>query len=167
MSFTTSALTSMPIFASSKVDKLIQSDTTERLENITELKKSIRSLKVQMRTLELALVEAKKKKTGKRAYVKSKKVSDAIAAISGLGGAIAATFMEDKIRVLKITSFVFGISTSVSVIFDLLAEMSTDEAEIVQSKIDEVKPILKATESNLALEVKLLCKNEPSNQMCM
>ncbi len=165
LSLTLSSVPNMA-FSASRVDSLIQQDTTERLEDISELKHSIRSLKVQIRTLELALVEAKKKRSGKKNFVKAKKCADAVTAISTLGGALAATFFDDKIKVIKVTSLLFGISSSFSVILDLLAEMTTDEAENVQTKIDDIKPILKATEANLVLEVKLLCKNEPSNQMC-
>lgn len=159
---------SLPVWAnaSSKLDKLIAFDTTERLENIEELKHNIRSLKVQIRTLEIALVEAKKKRSGKRTWNKTKRYSDAVSAIATLGGAIAGCFFEDKIKVLKISSFIFGISTSVGVLAGLASDLTTDEADNVQTKIDELIPLLKATETNLNLEVKLLCEIEPSNQKC-
>lgn len=159
---------SLPVWAnaSSKLDKLVALDTTERLENIDELKHNIRSLKVQMRTLEIALVEAKKKRSGKKTWNRTKRYSDAVSALATLGGAIAGCFFEDKIRVLKISSFIFGISSSVGVLSGLAADLTTDEADNVQTKIDEIIPLLKATETNLTLEVKLLCQNEPSNQKC-
>ncbi len=152
--------------ASSRTDSVISQDTTERLENISELKNSIRSLKLQISTLEIALEEAKKHKSRKKLYNNTKKISDAITAITILSGAIGAYYFENKVSVLKVASAIGGLSTSVSVISGLLADMSTDEAEIVTNKIADIKPILKATEANLAKEVKLLCNQEPSNQMC-
>lgn len=159
---------SLPVWAttSSKIDKLVSLDTTERLENIEELKDNIRSLKLQMRTLEIALIEAKKKRSGKKTWDKTKRYSDAVSAIATLGGAIAGCFFEDKIKVLKVSSLIFGISTSVGVLAGLASDLTTDEADNVQAKIDEIIPLLKATEINLNLEVKLLCQSEPSNQKC-
>lgn len=153
-------------YASVRTQKVLLQDTTERLENITELKGNIRSLKLQIKTLQIALVEAKKHKSKKKLYNNTKKIADAITAITILSGAMASYYFENKINVLKIASFVGGLSTSVSVITGLLADMSTDEAEAVTSKISEITPLLKATEVNLVSEIKILCHQEPSNQMC-
>lgn len=114
----------------------------------------------------MALEEAKKHKSKKKVYNNTKKIADAITALTILSGAIAAYRFENKINVLKVASFVGGLSSSVSVISGLLADMSTDEVEAINTKIGEIKPILKATETNLGLEVKYLCSKEPSNQMC-
>ncbi|MBC7715267.1 MAG: hypothetical protein H7177_18115 [Rhizobacter sp.] len=156
----------MNALASTRTDSVIAQDTTERLENIRELRGSIRSLKLQIKTLEIALVEAKKHKSNKKIYTTTKKISDAITAITILSGAMASYYFENKLNVLKIASFVGGLSTSVGVISGLLADMSSDEAETVTNKISDITPILKATETNLASEIKLLCNQEPSNQMC-
>ncbi len=152
--------------ALSRTESVMSQDTTERLENISELKSSMRSLKLQISTLEIALAEAKKHKSRKRLYNNTKKTADAITAITILSGAMASYYFENKLNVLKIASLVGGVSTSVSVIASLAADLSTDEAEIVSAKIADIKPILKATEVNLAKEIKLLCSHEPSNQMC-
>ena len=162
------ALTSFGSFARdpSRAEAAMAEDTTERLENIAELKSSMRSLKIQIKTLNIALVEAKKHKSKKKLWNNTKKISDAITALTILSGAIASYHFENKAKVLKIASFVGGLSSSVSVITGLLAEMSTDQVEIVTNKIEDIMPILKATEINLNSEVKLLCKQEPSNQMC-
>lgn len=152
--------------ASSRTESVMVQDTTERLENISELKSSMRSLKLQISTLEIALVEAKKHKSGKRLYNNTKKTADAITAITILSGAMASYYFENKLNVLKVASLVGGISTSVSVIAGLAADLSTDEAEIVANKIADITPILRATEVNLVKEIKLLCNQEPSNQMC-
>ncbi len=153
-------------FASSRTDALLRHDITERLENIAELKTEIRSFKVQLKTLDIALAEAKTKRSRKKMWSNTKKISDAVTALTILSGAIAAYHFENKINVLKIASFIGGLSSSVAVITGLLADMSTDEAEIIGNKINDLKPILKATETNLNNEVKLLCGMEPSNQMC-
>ncbi|MBC7427241.1 MAG: hypothetical protein H7336_01435 [Bacteriovorax sp.] len=158
--------TSMNAMASARTDKLISQDTTERLENISELKSNIRSLKLQISTLQIALVEAKKHKSKKKIYVNTKKVADALTAITILGGALGSYYFENKINVLKIASLIGGLSTSVSVITGLLADMSSDEAEAVTNKISDITPILKATQVNLVSEINLLCNQEPSNQMC-
>lgn len=152
--------------ASTRTAAVMLQDTTERLENIAELKSNIRSLKLQIKTLQIALIEAKKHKSKKKLYNSTKKISDAITAITILSGAMASYYFENKLNVLKIASLIGGVSTSVSVISGLLADMSTDEAEIVTNKIADILPILKATETNLASEIKLLCAQEPSNQMC-
>lgn len=152
--------------ASSRTELVMVQDTTERLENISELRSSIRSLKLQISTLEIALEEAKKHKSKKRLYNNAKKTADAITAITILSGAMASYYFENKLNILKIASLIGGISTSVSVIAGLAADLSTDEAEIVTNKIADIRPILKATEINLVKEIRLLCKQEPSNQMC-
>lgn len=154
------------VLASSRTDALIREDVTERLENIAELKSEIRAFKVQLKTLDIALEEAKKKRSRKKLWSNTKKISDAVTALTILSGAIAAYHFENKINVLKIASFIGGLSSSVAVITGLLADMSTDEAEIISNKIADLKPIIKATEVNLSNEVKLLCGLEPSNQMC-
>ena len=150
----------------SRVSSVIVQDTTERLENIKELNQSIRSLRLQLKTLDIALEDAKKVKSRKKIYSNTKRYSDAISALTTLGGAIGAVYMEDKIKLLKYTSMVFGVSQGVSVLASLAADMAEDEAEHVQLKIKEITVILKATEKNLELEENLLCKSEPSNQMC-
>lgn len=163
---TSLTLPTLSAVASSRIDAVMSEDTTVRLENIAELKGNIRSFKLQISTLEIALEEAKTKKSRKKLYNNSKKIADAITALTILSGAIAAYRFENKINVLKVASFVGGLSSSVSVISGLLADMSTDEVEAINTKIGEIKPILKATETNLAREVKYLCGKEPSNQMC-
>lgn len=151
---------------SSRMDKILLEDTTERLENIASLRSDIRELKLQMRTFEIALEEAKKKPSSRRTWNNAKKISDAVTAFTILGGAIAAYHFENKTNVLKIASFIGGLSSASSVITGLVADMSSDQIEVLTSKISELKPILLATEINLKQEVKYLCMKEPSNQMC-
>ena len=154
------------LLASSRTDELVSIDTTERLENIAELKKNIKSLKLQIQTLNIALTEAKKHKSTKMLWTNTEKISDAITALTILVGALATYHFKNKARVLKIATFVGGLSSSLSVISGLVADLSTDDAEIITNKINEIMPILKATEINLTRETKHLCKLEPSNQMC-
>ena len=150
----------------SRTQSVMRQDLTERLENIDELRGSLRSLKLQISTLEIALTEARKIKSRKKIYKNTKTAADALTAITILSGAMASYYFENKLNIFKIASLIGGVSTSVSVIAGLAAEFSTDEAEIILAKIADIKPILKATESNLSKEVKLLCSQEPSNQMC-
>jgi hypothetical protein len=152
--------------ASSRVNDIVEQDVTERLETIQTLKKSMRDMKVQLSVLNTALEEAKKKKSHKKIYGDTKKVADALTALTILGGALSAYAFKDEVRVIKIASLIGGISGSVSVLAGLASDLSTDEAEAVQAKISELNGLIKATELNLGKEVKSLCDSEPSNQMC-
>ena len=158
----------MPISASasSRIDEVVNTDTTERLEGIHELKKSLRELNRQLAVYSTALEEAKKQPSHKSFFKNTKKVADATTALTILGGAIASYHFRDEVKVIKIASFVGGLSSSTSVLISLLADLTADEAEALQDKIDETKQILNATNINLNKEIKLLCTSEPSNQMC-
>ena len=155
------------VFAtSSRVSKIVSEDVTERLEDIQALKHSIRDLKLQIQVLNVVLIEAKKHPSNKKLYVNGRKVADAITAITILGGALATYKLHNKASALKIASFIGGLSTAISVLLGLAADLSTDETETVEDKIVEVNKLLAATTVNLNKEIKLLCASEPSNQMC-
>lgn len=153
-------------FSASRMDALVQQDTTERLETIYILKKSLKELNVQLTVLDTALVAAKKKRSNKKVYVNTRKVADAITALTILGGAIASYHFKNEVKVVKIASFIGGLSTSTAVLASLMADLATDEAEALKSKIGDLNTIIAASNINLNKEIKLLCRNEPSNQMC-
>jgi galactitol-specific phosphotransferase system IIB component len=150
----------------SRVASLYSIDTTERLENIYILKKSLKELNIQVSVLDTALIEAKKKRNHKKIYVTTRKISDAITALTILGSAIATYHFNNEMRIIKIASFIGGLSTSISVLSSLLADLSTDEAEALKNKLDDLATIIKATNVNLNHEIGILCHSEPSNQMC-
>lgn len=165
-------LTSTSLLASSgekksRVGKIIAEDITERLENIAELNTNLRSLNLQLKTLNIALEDAKKQSNRKGFYTVTKRVADATSAITTLAGAVAAARYENKTKVFRITSVIFGVSSGVSVLAGLAAELAPGEVTNIQLKINEARIILEATEKSLELEIKLLCQSEPSNQMCM
>ncbi|MBC7539574.1 MAG: hypothetical protein H7281_12190 [Bacteriovorax sp.] len=151
----------------SRVSAVVDSDMTERLESIYILKKSMKELNVQLSVLNTALEIAKKTPSHKKIYLNSRKVADTITALTLLGGAIASYHFKNEVKVVKIATFIGGISTSTSVLTSLMADLSTDEAEALQAKIDDLGSIIKASNINLNREIKLLCKVEPSNQMCL
>lgn len=153
-------------FSSSRVNTVVDSDVTERLETIYTLKKSMKDLNVQLSVYSTALEEAKKNNSHKKLYTNTRKVADAITALTILGGAIASYRFKNEVKVVQIASFIGGLSSSTSVLTSLLADLSSDEANTLQVKVDEVKTVLKATNINLNKEIKLLCLSEPSNQMC-
>ncbi|RPJ77974.1 MAG: hypothetical protein EHM20_05025 [Alphaproteobacteria bacterium] len=167
--FFTIIFTSIPStsMGNSRIDYLVQEDTTERLENIHILKMSLKELKVELAVLDTALIYARKKPSHKKIYSNSKKVADAITALTVLGGAIASYHFKNKVKVVKIASFIGGLSSSTSVLTSLMADFSTGEAEELKSKIDDLNSIIRATNINLNREIKMLCKSEPSNQMCL
>lgn len=152
--------------AASRMNSLVQEDTTERLESIAMLKKSLKTLNLELSVLNTALEQARKKRSYKKAYTNTRKISDAITALTILGGAIASYHFKNQAKVVKIASFIGGLSSSTSVLTSLLADLSSDEANLLMGKIDDLKTIMAATIVNLNKEVKLLCGAEPSNQMC-
>ncbi len=156
----------MNAFGSSRVNRVVDADVTERLESIEALKKSLKDLNLQLQVLNTALEEAKLKKNHKNVYLNTRKIADAVTALTVLGGAIATYRFKNDAKVLKIATFIGGLSTSTSVLASLMADLSTDQAEIVQGKIDDLQMIIKATYTNLGRETKLLCSLEASNQMC-
>ncbi len=167
--FFTILLSSVPSISlgNSRIDSLVQEDTTERLENIQILKKSLRELRVQLAVLDTALIQAQKKPGHKKIYTNSKKVADAITALTVLGGAIASYHFKNKVKVVKIASFIGGVSSSTSVLSSLMADFSSGEAQELKEKIEDLNSIITASNINLNREIKLLCKSEPSNQMCI
>ncbi len=150
----------------SRVSKVIAVDLTERLENIAELNANLRSLNLQLRTLDIALEDAKKQSNRKGTYIITKRVADAVSAITTLAGVLAATKYQNHAKILKITSSIFGIAQGVSVLASLAADLAPGEVSNIQQKIHEANIVLSATEKNLELEIDMLCKGEPSNQMC-
>lgn len=152
---------------SSRVREVIDGDVTERLETIHALKKSMKELNLQLSVYDTALEEAKSKHSHKKLFVTSKKVADAVTALTILTGAIASHYFNDEVKVLKIGSFIGGLSASTSVLSNLMADLSSDEAAEIQGKIDDLNTIIRATDTNLNKEIKLLCHSEPSNQMCL
>lgn len=166
--FFTIIFTSIPStsMANSRIDYLVNEDTTERLENIYILKTSLKELKVELTVLDTAFIYARKKRNTKKIYSNTKKVADAITALTVLGGAIASYHFKNKVKVVKIASLIGGISSSTSVLSSLMADFSTGEAQELKEKIDDLNSIIRATNINLNREIKMLCKTEPSNQMC-
>lgn len=162
------AMTSLPSssVASGRVNSVIRLDTTERLESIALLKQSLKKLNVELSVLHTALEEAQKKPSHKKIYVNTRKIADAITALTILGGAIASYHFDNSVKVIKIASFIGGLSSSTSVLSSLMADLSSDEADVLKGKIGDLKTIIKASTINLNNEVKILCKSEPSNQMC-
>lgn len=166
--FFTVILSVLPItsFSASRINSILQEDTTERLESIYILKKSLKELNVQLSVLNTALQEATKKPSHKKLYGNTKKIADATTALTILGGAIASYRFKNKVKVIKIASFIGGISSSTSVLSSLMADLSSDEAEVLQGRIKDLNAIVLATNTNLNKEIKVLCLAEPSNQMC-
>ncbi len=161
-------LSLMPVraFSSSRVQDIVAVDVTERLETIDTLKKSLRELKVQLSVYSTALDEEKSKKSHKKIFVNSKKVADAVTAFTILGGTIASHYFKDDVKVIKIASLIGGLSASTSVLTNLMADLSNDQVQEIQDKIDDLNIIIKASIANLNNEIQLLCQSEPSNQMC-
>ena len=153
-------------FGVSRINAILEEDTTERLESIYLLKKSLKELHVQLSVLETALLEASKKPSRKKLYENSSKIADAVTALTILGGAIASYRFKNKVKVIKIASFIGGISSSTSVLTSLAADLSSDEAASLIGRIKDLSAIVAATNTNLSKEIKILCKAEPSNQMC-
>ena len=166
--FFTMLISSMSSLAlgASRVNDIVAMDTTERLEGIYILKKSMKELNVQLSVLNTALEIAKKKPSHKKIYLNSKKVADTITALTLLGGAIASYHFKNEVKVVKIATFIGGLAASTSVLASLMADLNTDEAEALQGKINDLSAIVKASNINLNKEINSLCRLEPSNQMC-
>lgn len=156
--------------ASDRTSKIMNADTTERLENIHELKKSIRLMKLRLKSFEMAILEAKSKPASYRVkYSYMKKISEVITTISLLVVTVEAYRMKGlgPNKVVKPASIVAAISSAISGVSGVLLELSDNELELLSNKIKELRAELWATEKNLIEESNLLCSQEPSNQMCI
>lgn len=156
--------------ASSRTRKIMMADTTERLENIQELQKSIRSMKLRLKSFEMAILEAQKKPASYRVkYTYVKKISEVVTTLSLLVVTVEAYRMKElgPNKVVKPASVVAAISSAISGVSGVLLELSDNELELLNNKVKELRAELLATEKNLAEESNLLCSQEPSNQMCL
>lgn len=156
--------------ASERTSKIMKADTTERLENIQELKKSIRSMKLRLKSFEIAILEAKKKPTSYRVkYSYIKKISEVITTLSLLVVTVEAYRTKNlgPNKVVKPASVVAAISSAISGVSGVLLELSDNELELLNNNVKELRAELSATEKNLNEESDLLCSQEPSNQMCL
>lgn len=161
---------SSPMNASERTRRIFKADITERLENIAELKKDIRSLKLRLKTFDIAIEEAKAKPASHKAtYNTVKKMAEVVTTISLLVVTVEAyrTKGPTPSQLVKPASVIASISSAVTGVSGVLADLSANDLELLNNKIKELKLELAATEKNLNEESHLLCKQEPSNQMCL
>jgi ribosomal protein L29 len=163
-------LTSVLAISSERTANVIAVDTTERLENIKDLQKEIRTLKLKLTTLEIAVAEAQKKPASIRTkYLAVKKIASVVTTISLLVVTVAA-YREGGIgasRLVKPASAIASISSTVEGVTSMLSDLSDDELEVLTNKLKQLRTELAATQINHGKESNLLCSEEPSNQMCL
>ncbi len=162
-------MTSLPAMSSMRTRKMLKEDTTERLENIKELKKNIRSLKVRLKNFETAIIEAKKKPNRKAMYVYTKKFAEVVTTVTLLVVTVSAYRNAEMgtTKLVKPGSIVASVSSAISGISGVLSDLSNNDLELLNGKVKELSLELSATETNLNEETYLLCSQEPSNQMCL
>jgi hypothetical protein len=156
--------------SSERTRKLMSSDTTERLENIKDMRQSIRAMKLRLKNFAIAIEDAKKKPAGYRTtYLYVKKFSEVITTLSLLVVTVEAYRTQELglNKMVKPASVIASISSAVSGVAGVLADLSSNELEILNNKVKELNAELSATEKNLSHETQVLCSQEPSNQMCL
>jgi hypothetical protein len=160
---------SFPAFSSERTSEVLKADTTERLENIKELKQNIRTMKLRLANFQIAIQEAKKLPANHRtSYNYVKKFSEIVTTITLLIITVAAYKNKELTPSpwVKPASVVASISSTVSGVSGVLADLSGNELELLNNKVKELSAELTATEINLSKESYSLCSEEPSNQMC-
>lgn len=163
-------LLSFETVASERTRRIMKADLTERLENIHELKKNIRSMKLRLKSFETAISDAQSKPASRKVtYSYVKKFSEVITTLSLLLVTVEAyrTKGVNPSKVVKPASVVASISSAISGVAGVLADLSDNELELLNNKVKELRAELSATEKNLSEESNLLCSQEPSNQMCL
>lgn len=164
------SLLSFEAAASQRTRRIMNADTTERLENIHELKQNIRSMKIRLKSFEMAILEAQQRPASYRVkYSYVKKISEVITTLSLLVVTVEAYRTKElgPNKVVKPASVVAAISSAISGVSGVLLELSDNELELLDNKVKELRAELLATEKNLTEESNLLCSQEPSNQMCL
>jgi hypothetical protein len=161
---------SFPVMSSERSQSIIKEDTTERLENIKELKQNIRSLKLRLRNFEIAIEEAKKLPASRKTtYNYIKKISEVVTTITLLVITVAAYKNKELTPspFVKPASVIASVSSAISGLSGMMADLSGNDLELLNNKTKELKAELSATEISLTEESHLLCSQEPSNQMCL
>lgn len=162
--------TSFAALSSERTHKVMSADTTERLENIKEMKQGIRSMKLRLKSFEIAIRDAKSKPAGFRTtYNYVKKFSEVVTTLSLLVVTVEAyrTQSLGLNKMVKPASVVASISSAISGVAGVLEDLSSNELDLLNDKVKELNAELSATEKNLAAETYMLCSEEPSNQMCL
>ena len=161
-------------FASTRVENILDEDSSTRLSHIEELQQNLSNAKRDLNDFEKALSAASKVESREKIFVTIRNVAGVSAALSLL--ATSALFYKAKIVRSEGSLYtllmayggtmITGGTALVATGAEVGVYFSKNETKNLREKIKDLQSVLTSKQNELKTEVNLLCKEEPRHKLC-